>query len=293
MSRMIEAEHLASHLQAPLAVNLAPTGMVPMRQHSPHVPLSPQEIVKCVLECAELGIASVHLHARDDLGKPAYSKEIYARIIYAIREQRPDLVICVSCSGRDGATIEQRSEVLSLQGDVKPDMASLTLSSLNFSTGPSVNSLETVRTLARRMADQGIRPEIEVFDQGMANVLKHLIDRGVVEGPLYVNLLFGNIASAQARLTEIAALIAVLPPTALYSLAGLGSVQLAVAATAVAAAGGVRIGLEDNLWLDAERATFASNRNLVDRVNLLASAVGRRLMTPTELRTRLRLTRSE
>ena len=124
----------------PLVLNLAPTGVVPTRDMSPHVPLQPDEIVADVLAAAEAGITIAHLHARDVRGAPTYRREVYARIIGGIRERAPDLVICVSCSGRQARLFEQRAEVLDLDGDLKPDMASLTLSSLtdsayNLNTG--------------------------------------------------------------------------------------------------------------------------------------------------------------
>ncbi len=276
-------------LQAPLIVNLAPTGMVPTRQHSPKVPLQPDEIVADVLGCAQLGVSMVHLHARDADGAPTYRKDVYARIISGIREHRPDLVIVASCSGRGGISLEQRSEVLTLEDDLKPDMASLTLASLNFPSAASVNAPETVAGLARRMKDAGIKPELEIFDLGMANVMHYLLDRGMIEPPCYANLLFGNLASAQPRYLDIGSVVSALPAGTVFSLAGLGASQLPVAAMAVAGANGVRIGLEDNLWLDRDRQEQAANLDLVERVHALAGAVDRPIMTPAQLRQHLGL----
>ena len=268
----------------PLIINLAPTGMVPRRADSAHVPLTPDEIVADVLAAAEIGISIVHLHVRDDNGDPSSSPELYARVIGGIRTQRDDLVICVSCSGRGGISLEQRQAVLSLTGDLAPDMASLTLSSLNFATQASVNSPQTVTALAESMQQAGIMPELEIFDLGMANMAGYLLKRGVIKAPLYANLLFGNIASAQGRLLDIAALTSALPPDTVYSLAGIGAIQLSVAAIATAAAPGVRIGLEDNLWYDAARLRPATNQGLVERVHALAGALGRPVMTPNQAR---------
>jgi 3-keto-5-aminohexanoate cleavage enzyme len=273
----------------PLVINLAPTGMVPTRAMSPHVPLQPAEIVADVLRAAEAGITIAHLHARDADGEPTHRKEVYARIIAGIREQRTDLILCVSCSGRNVASVDARAEVLELDGDLKPDMASLTLSSLNFPRHASVNAPDVVRELATRMADRGIQPELEVFDLGMVNVLRHLAERDVLRAPFYVNLLLGNLAGAQAGLLDAGALAARLPDAAIWSLAGLGAAQLPVAALAAGAADGVRIGLEDNLWLDAQRTRPATNLELVGRAHDLAAAVGREVMTPGALRERLGL----
>ena len=273
----------------PLIINLAPTGMVPTRQMSPHVPLQPEEIVPDVLAAAGVGITIAHIHARDENDRPTHRKDVYARIISALRERRPDLVICVSCSGRLVQTIAERAEVLDLAGDLRPDMASLTLSSLNFSRQASVNSPEIIRELAQRMQDRGILPELEVFDLGMVNIIRYLQDHGLVKPPMYANLLFGNVASAQANLLEIGTLVSRLPDGVIWSAAGLGSSQLPLLALGAAWAPAVRLGLEDNLWLDAARTQLATNLDLVQRTHRLAGALGRSIMTPAAFRSLMKL----
>ena len=272
-----------------LIVNLAPTGMVPTRNVSAHVPLQPDEIISDVLACANAGITSVHLHARDEQGAPTHSKEIYARIIGGIRDQRPDLIICVSCSGRGGASFAQRAEVLSLDGDLRPDMASLTLSSLNFASGASLNAPDTILSLAKEMLSRGIKPEFEIFDLGMANVLNYLISRNLAEPPFYTNIILGNLATAQARFLDIGCLLSALPAEITYSLGGVGQSQFVAAGMAAAVAPGTRVGLEDNLWMDIERTIPASNLAMVKKVHSLASLHDRKIMTPNDLRQRLGL----
>lgn len=276
-------------VSSPLLLNFAPTGIVPTRQMSSYVPLQPDEIVRDVLAAAEVGITLVHLHARDESGQPTHQKEIYARIIGGIREQLPELVIGVSCSGRQAGNLEDRADVLDLPGDLRPDMASLTLSSLNFPRQASVNSPEHVAELARRMRERGIVPELEVFDLGMVNVIHYLCERGLLRPPLYANLLFGNLATAQARLLEIATVISRLPAGITWGVAGLGAAQLPITALGAAWAPAVRIGLEDNLWLDRDRTQLATNRELVERAHQLAGAVGRTIMAPGEFRRRFAL----
>lgn len=276
---------------APLVINFAPTGTVPTREMSPHVPLQPDEIVRDVVAAAACGVAIAHLHARDDSGRPTNSRDVYGRIIAGIRERVPDLILCVSCSGRRARSLEERAAVLDLRGDLKPDMASLTLSSLNFSREPSINSPEDVRALAQRMLDRGIVPELEVFDIGMINVIRYLTDRGLLQAPLYANLLFGNLATAQADLLDIATLVSRLPSGVTWGVAGLGAAQLPVTALGVAFAPAVRIGLEDNLWLDRARTQPATNLALVERTRRLADAVGRPIMSPGQLRRHLSLPR--
>jgi 3-keto-5-aminohexanoate cleavage enzyme len=271
----------------PLVLNLAPTGMTPTRARSSRVPLQPAEIIADVLAAADLGVTVVHLHARGPDDRPTHAREVYGRIIAGIRERRPDLVLCVSCSGRGGLGFAERAEALDLDGDLKPDMASLTLSSLNFADSASVNAPEVVVALAERMVERGIRPELEVFDLGMANMITILERRGLIRPPHHVNLLFAGPASAQARLLDIAAVVAALPSGCLWSLAGLGAAQLPMAAVAVGVAAGVRVGLEDNLWFDCERQRQATNVGLVERVHGLCAQLGRVVMKPEEFRSRL------
>ena len=274
---------------APLVVNLATTGMVPTREMSPHVPLQPDEIVRCVLKAASTGISMVHLHARDPNGRPTYTRDVYARIIHGIREHRPDIVIGVSCSGRDFGDIEQRADVLKLKGDLKPDMASLTLSSMNFSRTASINEPEMVRRLLDRMLENDIVPEFEIFDLGMANYAAYLVAKNNIQAPIYANIILGNVATAQADLLSIAALTTALPAGTIWGLGGIASSQIEVTAIAAAVAPAVRVGLEDNLWMDRKRTQLATNEGMVERVHALAALADRSVMEPSELRAALRM----
>jgi 3-keto-5-aminohexanoate cleavage enzyme len=128
-----------------------------------------------------------------------------------------------------------------------------------------------------------------VFDLGMAHVIEYLQQRKLAPTPAYANLLFGNLYSAQADLLDIAAVVNRLPSHTVWSLAGLGAAQLPVASVAAAFAPAVRIGLEDNLWLDRGRTQLATNAALIERVHMMASAVGREIMKPSEFRAALRL----
>ena len=178
-------------------LNFAPTGLVPMRGDHPGVPLEPAAIAEQVLEAAELGATIAHLHAREPDGAASSSADIFADIVGRIRAHDRRIVLCVSLSGRFATDFERRAEPLTLDGDLKPDMASLTLSSLNFSRSASVSSPDHVRALAKRMLEIGVVPELEIFDLGMANYLRYLLEHQLVDPPCYANLLLGNIASAQ------------------------------------------------------------------------------------------------
>ena len=270
-----------------IIVNLCPTGMVPDRSMTPHVPLTPAEIIGDVLGCIDRGANLVHLHARDDAGRPHYSREIYARQIAGIREAHPDVTICVSLSGRNFGEFAQRSDPLHLDGDLRPDMGSLTLSSLNFSGQASVNSPEMVRKLAEAMLERGIKPELEVFDAGMVNYAHYLIGKGVLQPPFYFNILLGNLAGAQAAPAQLAAILAELPDDSIWCLAGIGRQQLTANTLGLLFGDGVRVGLEDNIWYDDARTRLATNAELVERVARAAALLERPLATPAEVRARL------
>lgn len=278
---------LLTDLDRPAPLVLAPTGMVPTRAMTPHVPLTPAEIAADVAAAASIGITSVHLHARGEDGDPTWEREVYRRIVGAVREAAPDVVINVSTSGRTWSEVERRADCLALDGDLKPDLASLTLSSLNFLTQASINSPDTIHALAQIMLDRGIVPELELFDFGMVNYVHVLQRKGLLPGPVVANMFFGNVAGMQATLAEMGLAIDRLPPGTIWSGAGLGDFGLPVQAHSVAAGGGVRVGLEDGIWFDRGRTELATNPMLVERVHELLALHGRSMMTPAELRSRL------
>ena len=268
----------------PFALSLCPTGMVPTRADSPYVPLTPEEIADDVLACVERGITSVHLHARDADGHPAWEPDYYADIISRIRPHAPELVICVTTSGRLESSVAKRSAVLDLDGDLKTDMASLTLASMNFSREESVNAPQTVQTLAQMMLERGIKPELEVFDTGMLNYAHYLIGKGLLTPPYVVNFLLGGIATAQATPLDLGSLLARLPQPATWLVAGIGTSQLSANTLGLASGGGVRVGLEDNLHLDSSRSVLATNRALVERIHRIAGELGRPVMSSSQFR---------
>lgn len=273
-----------------IIVNFTPTGMIPTKALTRHVPISPDEIVEDVLRATEIGITMVHLHARDEAtGEPAWQAETYGRIISGIRARAKDLVVAVSTSGRAFHRFSQRAACLQLTGDQKPDMASLTLSSVNFNKQASVNSPDMILKLAEEMARKGILPELEAFDAGMINYAKYLIAHGALRPPHYFNLILGNVACAQADLLHAGIMIRDLPPASYWSLGGVGDAQLMVNSLAIAVGGGVRVGLEDNVWFDVERTKPATNDDLLARVRGLVEANGHEVMTPEEFRGRLGL----
>jgi uncharacterized protein (DUF849 family) len=271
-------------------IDFTPTGMIPTKALTPYVPINAAEIIEEVHSAWEIGITKVHLHARDPQSEnPTYKKDIYAAIIEGIRKYAPNLVVCVSLSGRTFNKFEERSEVLELEGILKPDMGSLTLSSLNFNKIASVNTPDMIQNLAAKMYDLGIVPELEAFDAGMINFAKYLIKKGLLFPPYYFNLLLGNIACAQADLLHAGIMIRDLPENSIWSLAGIGDEQLKMNSIAIAIGGGVRVGLEDNIWYDKSRKKLARNADLINRIHILAKANEREIMTPEEFRQKMNL----
>lgn len=248
-----------------ILINFCPTGMIPTKEMTPYVPIRPNEIIEQTHEAYEMGITIAHLHARDENQVPTYKKSVYQEIFEGVRKHCPDLIICGSTSGRNFPEFEKRSEVIEL----KPDMCSLTLSSLNFIKQASVSSPEMIIKLAEKMNHFGVHPELECFDLGMINYGKYLIDKGILKGPFYWNLLFGNIAGFQAIPSHISTAISDIPDSHHIAMAGLGETQLSVNTAAISKGFGVRVGIEDNIWWDKNRNIKARNIDLVKRIHEL------------------------
>ncbi|MDE2430226.1 MAG: 3-keto-5-aminohexanoate cleavage protein, partial [Burkholderiales bacterium] len=135
-----------------------------------------------------------------------------------------------------------------------------------------------------------IKPELEIFDLGMVNFAKILIDKGLLNPPYYFNIILGNPATAQSRLLHLATIVADLPQDSIWSVGGIGRYQTTANGLGVLLGHGVRTGLEDNLWLDDERTTHASNPQLVRKITIQAEALGRKIASPLQVRQMLGLT---
>lgn len=266
-----------------LIINAAITGMVPMKADTPHIPITVDEIVADVARVRDAGASIVHLHAREPDGKPAYQGEIYSAILRGVREVCPDIILCVSTSGRVFKSFEQRSEALDCT-EPAPEMASLTLGSMNFPKTESVNSPQMIHSLAEAMKQRAIVPEWEAFDMGMIDYANYLTDRGVLQPPYYCNLLLGSLGTLSSSPFNLATMVRELPAGTAWAAAGIGRFQLKTNALAIAMGGHVRVGLEDNIWFDDERTTLATNPGLIDRLVGIARACGREVATPDEAR---------
>ena len=258
--------------------------MVPTREQNPFVPITPEQIADDAGKCRAVGASIFHLHARDESGAPDYRSEIYREIILGVRERCPDAIICVSTSGRNFKTFEQRSEVLNLDGDAKPEMASLTLGSMNFPQQASVNEPAMIKKLADAMSERGIVPELEVFDLGMISYAEYLIERKILREPFYFNILLGSLGTLSATAHHLATAVQSLPSGSTWAGAGIGRFQLLVNSMAITMGGNVRVGIEDNLLFDQDTREHAKNPALVERLARVSAAVERPIATPDEAR---------
>lgn len=276
-------------LTKPAVINLALTGMVPKKKDNPAVPVTPDEVVADAIRCYEAGARIFHIHARGADEEPTYEREYYAEMTRGIRATVPGAVICVTTSGRRYRTFEQRSDSLRLEGELKADLASLTLGSLNFPKQASVNEPEMIQRLALEMKERGIVPELEVFDFGMIDYAHYLIGRKILEPPFVFNLLLGSLGTAAATAMNLAMMVERLPRESYWSAAGIGRFQFSMNALGLAMGGHVRTGLEDNLHMDTNKETPATNEALVARLTVAAAALGRRIATTAETRALLGL----
>ncbi|HET7509909.1 MAG TPA: 3-keto-5-aminohexanoate cleavage protein [Solirubrobacterales bacterium] len=270
-----------------MVVNAALTGAVPGKVDNPLVPIGPEEIAADAIACAEAGATVVHLHVRDEEGAPVHRRDLYERAITPIREEAPELAICVTTSSRVDPDPAARMVGLELEEALRPDLASLTLGSFNFPNSVSANPPKTIVGLLERMAELGVRPEFEVFEPGMVNTLHALAERGLVPDRPVVNILLGSMGSSPAFVGDLARIVEKLPPQAEWAAAGVGVFQRSMTIAAAIMDGNVRTGLEDNPRGDGD-----GRWGNVDAVLLAAEAAklaGRPLASPAEARRRFGL----
>lgn len=266
--------------QTKLIIKLAPTGMIPTKLDNQSVPITPEEIAEDTYRAYRLGASVVHVHARDGAGKPTHKREYFEEIFRLIRTRCPDVIICATTSGRVTPQVEHRSEVL----DLNPEMASLTMGSMNFRRYPSVNSFETIRDLARAMLKRQILPELEIFEAGFINTARYLAGKGELRAPMHFNLLLGSLGSVPANLRDLVYLVESLPPGSTWSATGIGRYQTRINVASILMGGHVRVGIEDSIYYDYPKKKLASNEILVERIIRIAEDLGREIATPTEAR---------
>lgn len=268
-----------------LIITVAPTGNVPTKENNPNAPLTVDEIITDIKKCKELGAAVAHIHVRDENLKPTSDRKLFEQVLNKLDEDKVDIIKQVSTGARGGEnTFAWRSQMLDLPN---ADMASLSTGSSNFPSSVNANTLELVEALAKKMYDNNLKPEIEVFDTAMLFQALFYLKKGVLKGPLHFNFVLDVKGSMPASPKNLMFLVDNLPNDATWNISGIGHSQVQMITMAIAMGGHVRTGLEDVLTYD--KTTLATNEMLVQRVVRIANAVGREIATVDEARNILRL----
>ena len=261
-----------------LIITIAPTGNVPTKEMTPHVPVTPAEIATDIITCHQAGAAVAHIHARDAEGKPTHEHAYFAQIVQYLNDNRCPVVQQISTGARGGKGAEARSEALALN----PASASLSTGSSNFPTAVNANDPALINHLATVMKERHIKPELEIFDTAMIANAIALKKSGLLQGPLLFNLVLGVKGSLPATPKNLFFLIDSLPPDAVWSVSVIGPQHVPLSVVAMALGGHVRVGIEDNIYY--EKGVLATNAALVKRIALIAQAMGRELATPEDVR---------
>ena len=287
-------------------ITCAVTGSGATQDRSPHVPRSPKQIADSAIAAARAGAAIVHCHVRDpDTGAPSRRLDLYRELTDRIRASEVDVILNLTAGmggdmvfgptdaplplnpkGTDMAGAEER---VAHVADCLPEICTLDCGTMNFAEADYVmtNTPGMLRAMGRMMTDLGVKPEIEAFDTGHLWFAKELVREGVLDGPALVQLCMGVPWGAPDDLNTFMAMVNNVPPDWVFSAFSLGRNQMAYAAAAVLAGGHVRVGLEDNLWLD--KGVLATNAQLVERAAGVVEGMGARIMTPAQVRDKLGL----
>jgi 3-keto-5-aminohexanoate cleavage enzyme len=258
----------------PLVITAAVNGAETSREDTPYVPYTADEIAEEARRCRQAGASMIHVHGREPDGTASQDREVYANILEAVRE-RTDVLVQFSTGGAVGMSVEERIDAV----DLEPDMATLTTGTVNFGEGVFMNSLPTIRTIAERLGEYAIRPEIEIFDTGMVDTAMRLVDEGLLEPPLHFDFVLGVPGGMGGRPENLDFLVDMIPEESTWSVAGVGPYELPLAEKTVSMGGHVRVGLEDNIYV--EKGVLATGSwELVERVAEFADNADRELADP-------------
>jgi len=286
-------------------ITCAVTGSGGTQDRSPHVPRSPKQIAESAIAAAKAGAAVVHCHVRDpETGKPSRKLEYYREVTERIRDSDTDVVLNLT-AGMGGDLLFDGTEAMDRMGprsdmagaeervahvvDCRPEICTLDCGTMNFNEADyvMVNTPGMLRDMAKRMVASGTRIEIEAFDTGHLWLAKSLADEGIIPDPVLVQLCMGVPWGAPDDLNTYLAMVNNVPKHWHWSAFSLGRHQMPYVAAAVLGGGNVRVGLEDNLWLD--KGVLATNAQLVERAAGIIENLGARVITPAEVRAKLKL----
>ncbi|MEE3234598.1 MAG: 3-keto-5-aminohexanoate cleavage protein [Candidatus Latescibacterota bacterium] len=269
-------------MQDKLIISSAVCGSVPSKKQNPNVPYTPMEIANQALASWKAGAAIAHIHVRDPTtGTPSSELKLFSEVVKRIRGES-DLLINLTTSGFniDGADVgEKRLEPLEL----RPELCSLDVGSLNFRDGVFINSSDWVENASMRMLKMGIKPEIEIFDLGHLRQATDLIERGIIADPPWIQLCLGIRWGIEGSLRSLCDLHARLPKGAHWSALAPGALQLPITTHALLMGGHVRVGFEDNIYLSRGKLA-TSNSQFVERTVQIASQLQREIATCDDTR---------
>ncbi len=286
-------------------ITCAVTGSGSTQDRSPHVPRSPQQIADSAIDAAKAGAAVVHCHVRDpDTGAPARDPKLYRAVTERVRDANVDAVLNLTAGmGGDlvlggveqplppgpGTDMAGAAERLEHIADCLPEICTLDCGTMNFAEADYVmtNTPGMLRAMGRMMTEMGVKPEIEAFDTGHLWFAKQLADEGIIEAPALAQLCMGVSWGAPDDLNTFLAMVNNVPQGWHWSAFSLGRNQMPYVAAAILAGGNVRVGLEDNLYLD--KGVLASNAQLVERAANIIEQMGARVIGPDAVRQRLGL----
>jgi 3-keto-5-aminohexanoate cleavage enzyme len=264
---------------APVLITAAVVGAEVTRAQSPHVPYTPEEIARAAVDAWRAGAAAVHLHARWPDGRPSQEGHHFREIVDRIRAAGSDVVLQCSTGGAVGMGVDERLGSL-VDG---AEMGTLNLGTMNFGDDVFVNARPDLVRIAARLRERRLVPECEVYDAGMLDTLRWLLDRGHLARPYHVQFVLGVPGGMGASERNLRFLVEGLPEPAHWTAAGIGRHQLPMAELALRLGGHVRVGLEDNLFL-SKGVLAKGSHELVEAAVRLARAVGREPATPAEAR---------
>jgi 3-keto-5-aminohexanoate cleavage enzyme len=263
-----------------LIITAAISGAEVTKEHNPAVPYTIAEVVREAKSAVDAGASVIHLHVRKDDGTPTQSKDRFQEAINAIRKACGDVIIQPSTGGAVGMSDLERLQ--STEVTPTPEFATLDCGTLNFGGDEIfINTDNTIMNFAKIMKERGIKPELEVFDKGMIDIALKVNRKGLLVEPLHFDFVLGVQMSATIR--DLVFMVGSIPPGSTWTAAGIGRSAFEIAAATIIMGGHVRVGFEDNLYL--EKGILAkSNGELVAKVVKLANILGREIATPAEAR---------
>ena len=287
-----------------VVLTCAVTGAGDTTGKSPHVPVTPRQVADAAIEAAKAGAAIAHLHVRDpETGKGSRDVGLFEEAVALVRESETDVVINLTAGmGGDwspsaddpampgpGTDMIGPDERLAHVKACLPEICSLDCGTLNFSDTDDIyiSTPPTLRRMAGLVQEWGVKPELEVFDLGHIRFAKQMVAEGLIADPPMFQLCLGIPWGADATVETMAAMKAQLPAGASWASFGISRMQMPMLAAAVAMGGNVRVGLEDNIYLD--RGVLATNGQLVTRAVEIIERMGGRVVTPQEARNKLKL----